>query len=135
MKVEKYKNRHGDEFTFTLLEDGNIQWEGEFQYSRFGMPNDYTQAFFQYLRDTNNSTTLEKFKELVHESMYDENDRYLGPGSVAEKYQHLITTRTDTINMVDPSGGPYLESGMEFMGKTIKEFKPNETGYLIITEK
>ena len=133
MKVEKYKNRHGDEFTFTLLEDGNIQWEGEFKYSRFGMPNDYTQAFFEYLRDTNKSTTLEKFKELIHESVYDENDRYLGPGSVAEKYQHLITTRTDIINMVDPSGGPYLESGMEFMGKTIKEFKPNENGYLIIT--
>jgi hypothetical protein len=36
--------------------------------------------------------------------------------------------------MVDPSGGPYLSEGMEIMGKIIKEFKPNENGYLIITE-
>jgi hypothetical protein len=40
----------------------------------------------------------------------------------------------DEINMVDPSGGPYLTEGMEIMGKTIKEFKSNEKGYLIITK-
>jgi hypothetical protein len=40
----------------------------------------------------------------------------------------------DVIDMVDPSGGPYLTEGMKFMGKVIKEFKPNEEGYLIITK-
>ena len=134
MKTKTHVNRYGDEFTFTELEDGNILWEGPFKYMRWGHPNDYTQAFFQYLRDTNKSSTLEEFKELVHESIYDENDRYVGPGEVAAKYQHLIISRGDIIDMVDPSGGPYLTAGMEWMGKTIKEFKSKKEGYLIITE-
>jgi len=75
----EYKNRYGDVFTFTELENGNIQWSGNFEYHRFG---------------------------------YNDNK----------------------ITMVDPSGGPYLTEGMEFMGKTIKEFKSNKKGYLIITE-
>lgn len=77
---ETYTNRYGDEFIFTLLEGGNIQWEGNFEYCRF--------------------------------SMSDEN----------------------RITMVDPSGGPYLAKDMKQFGKTIKEFKSNENGYLIITE-
>ena len=43
--VEKYTNRHGDEFTFTLLEDGNIQWSGSFEYVRIGYPNNYDEAY------------------------------------------------------------------------------------------
>jgi hypothetical protein len=26
-----YSNRYGDKYTFTLLDDGNIQWDGEFR--------------------------------------------------------------------------------------------------------
>ena len=79
---ETYTNRYGDSFVFTLLKDGNIQWEGNFEYCRYGWPND----------------------------------------------------SVDIINMVDPSGGPYLTEGMKIMGKTIKEFKSNKEGYLIITK-
>jgi hypothetical protein len=126
---ETITNRYGDSFVFTLLEDGNIQWEGNFEYCRFGWPNDYTQAFFEYVRDTGGGINLEQFKELVHE--YDnEKETYV----IDRKYRELITSRTGVINMVDPSGGPYLKEGMEIMGKTIKEFKPNKEGYLIITQ-
>jgi len=34
-----YKNRYGDEFTFTLQDDGNVLWEGKFEYCRIGYPN------------------------------------------------------------------------------------------------
>jgi hypothetical protein len=42
--------------------------------------------------------------------------------------------------MVDPSGGPYINSGMTldflgFKGLRVKEFENKENGYLIITEK
>ena len=126
---ETITNRYGDSFVFTLLEDGNIQWEGNFEYCRFGWPNDYTQAFFEYIRDTGGGINLEQFKELVHE-YDDEKETYV----IDRKYRELITSRTGVINMVDPSGGPYLKEGMEIMGKTIKEFKPNKEGYLIITK-
>lgn len=76
---ETWRNRYGDKFVFTLQDDGNILWEGKFEYSR-------------------------------------------------------VTSKTGIINMVDPSGGPFLTEGMEIMGKTIKEFKLNKEGYLIITQ-
>ena len=129
---ETMTNRYGDEFVFTLLEDGNIQWDGKFEYSRFGFPNDYTDAYRAYT--TNGGLMgLKEFKEEVHRSIYDENDNYVGPSDISRVYGPMVKSKQDVINMVDPSGGPYLKEGMEMMGKTIKEFKSNETGYLIIT--
>ena len=130
MKAYKMTNRYGDKFTFTPQEDGTILWEGNFEYCRFGYPNDYTKAFFEYTRDTGGGISLEQFRELVH--AYDnEKESYVLED---RKYAELVTSNTAIINMVDPSGGPYLTDGMKIMGKTIKEFKPNKKGYLIITE-
>ncbi len=128
-----YSNRYGDKYTFTLLEDGNIQWSGSFEYSRFGCPNDYTKAYAAYL-NFGGEMNLKEFKEEVHRSIYDENDRYVGPCDIARVYGPLVKSNPDVISMVDPSGGPYLTEDMEFMGKMIKEFKSNETGFLIITQ-
>ena len=83
MNKETYKNRYGDVFTFTPDEDGNILWEGDFQYCRFG------------------------FEE-----------------------------SPDNLNMVDPSGGPYIDMGTdmglfhtEMKGKKVTGFVPIDTGY------
>jgi hypothetical protein len=76
---------------------------------------------------------LKEFKEEVHRHIYDENDRWVGPCDIARVYGPMVKSK-DAINMVDPSGGPYLTEGMELLGKTIKEFKSNKNGYLIITE-
>ena len=131
--MKTIKNRYGDEFTFTLLEDGNIQWAGKFEYSRIGFPNDYLPAYKAYV--TNGGLMgLKEFKEEVHRSIYDENDDYVGPCDIARVYGKLVKSKKDVINMVDPSGGPYLTEGMKIMGKTIKEFKSNKKGYLIITK-
>jgi len=130
---ETMTNRYGDEFVFTLLEDGNIQWDGKFEYSRLGYPNDYTDAYRAYT--TNGGLMgLKEFKEEVHRSIYDENDNYVGTCDIARVYGPLVKSKTDIVNMVDPSGGPYLKEGMKLMGKAIREFKSNENGYLIITE-
>ena len=130
---ETYTNRYGDEFVFTLLEDGNIQWEGKFEYCRFGWPNDYTTAYQTYT--TNGGLMgLKEFKEEVHRSIYDEEGNYVGPCDIAKVYGLLVKSKKDVINMVDPSGGPYLTEGMKILGKTIKEFKSNKEGYLIITQ-
>jgi hypothetical protein len=32
----KYRNRYGDEYTFTKQKDGNVLWEGDFEYIRAG---------------------------------------------------------------------------------------------------
>ena len=116
-----------------MLEDGNIQWDGKFEYVRVGFPNDYTESYKAYT-NLGGLMGFKEFKEEVHRSIYDENDKYVGPCDIARVYGKLVKSKKDVINMVDPSGGPYLSEGMEIMGKTIKEFKSNKDGYLIITK-
>jgi len=130
---ETMTNRYGDEFVFTLLEDGNIQWEGKFEYCRFGMPNDYSKAYSKYL-EYGGKSSLEDFIDEVHEQIYDDDGHFIGYSQTSQDYGRYVTSDKSTINMVDPSGGPYLTDGMKIMGKTIKEFKPNKKGYLIITQ-
>lgn len=131
----EYTNRYGDSFTFTEDKDGNVLWEGSFQYHRVGFPNDYTQAFLQYVKDTGGGITLAQFKELVH--AYDEEQS----SYVLEdrKYRELITSNTAVVNMVDPSGGPFIAEGMDmglfsavFKKKKVVRFESTERGYKII---
>jgi hypothetical protein len=133
MKAYKMTNRYGDKFTFTPQEDGTILWEGNFEFCRYGWPNDYTQAFFEYTKDTGGGINLEQFKELVH-AYDDEEEAFV----IDRKYRELITSNTAVINMVDPSGGPYLSSNMavesiseELTGLVIDRFESVETGWKI----
>ena len=130
MKTHKITNRYGDEFTLTLQEDGTILWEGNFEHCRFGFPNDYTKAFFEYTRDTGGGISLEQFKELVH-AYDDEKESYVLED---RKYAELVTSNTAIINMVDPSGGPYLTRDMkieQLSPKKVDRFEWVEKGYII----
>lgn len=140
----EYTNRYKDKFTFTLDEDKNILWEGNFTYHRIGYPNVYKEAYQAYCKDVGSQGEhpmhIDSFKEAVHESVYDENDSYVGPGPIAEKYQSLVYSDTDTIDMVDPSGGPYITThqdlswlGEEFKDLCVGGFKSISTGYKIFT--
>ena len=132
-----YKNRYGDIFTFTLQEDGNVLWEGNFKYCRFGMPNDYTKAYNQYVNDNKHVQSLmsfNQFKDVVHE-YDDETHQY-----IYDKYVRMVESIKDKISMIDPSGGPYISVGMPlssfgFKDLKVKDFEAKDNGYLIITEK
>ena len=130
MKPYKMTNRYGDEFTLTLQEDGTILWEGNFEYCRFGHPNDYTKAFFEYTRDTGGGISLEQFRDLVH--AYDDvKESYVLED---RKYAELITSNTAIINMVDPSGGPYLTTDMkveQLSPKKVDRFESVKEGWKI----
>jgi hypothetical protein len=134
LKNETFFNRYGEKFIFILNADGNIQWNGEFKYCRYGFPNDYTKAYKAYL-NFGGEMNLREFKEEVHRHIYDgKSGKWIGPCDIARVYGPMVKSNTDVIDMVDPSGGPYLTAGMKIMGRVIKEFKSNEEGYLIITE-
>jgi hypothetical protein len=132
-----YKNRYGDIFTFTLQEESNVLWDGNFKYCRFGMPNDYTKAYNQYVNDNKHVQSLmsfNQFKDVVHE-YDDETHQY-----VYDKYVRMVESIKDKISMIDPSGGPYISVGMPlssfgFKNLKVKDFETKENGYLIITEK
>ena len=128
----EYKNRYGDLFKFELLENGNIKWTGNFEYSRFGMPNDYSKAWEVFQKEYG-GLNYEEFKESVH-SYDEETNSY-----VFKDLLPLITSKEDVINMVDPSGGPYITEGSDmgyfdksFKGKIVQEFLSKVDGYEIV---
>ena len=139
-----YTNRYGDVYTFELDEDKNVIWKGNFEHARFGWPNDYKKAYQAYCKDVGSQgghpMHIESFKEAVHESVYDENENYVGRSEIGQKYGELIG-QLNYINMVDPSGGPYLKEHMELSTIGIKgaedlaihRFESIEEGYKIIT--
>jgi hypothetical protein len=130
--MRTFKNRYEDEFIFSLDDEGNILWEGNFEWCRFGMPNDYAKSYNAYVGE-GGKLSFNEFQHVVHE--YDkETNQFKYP-----KYLQMIESIKDKINMVDPSGGPYIESGNnmgrygeEFEGMIVKEFKKIPTGYKIV---
>ena len=135
--MREYKNRYGDVFTFTEDDNHDVLWEGNFEFCRFGMPNDYTRAYEAYLKDNEGKQslmTLTQFKDAVHH-YDDETLAYDYP-----EYIQMVDCLRDEIDMVDPSGGPYLSRGMSldslgFKGYKIVDFKSTGTGIKIITDK
>ena len=129
--VTKYTNRYGEEYSFTAQEDGSILWEGNFKYCRFGMPNDYSKAWEKFQEDYG-GLSYEAFVESVH--AYDEEKRQY----VFADLVPLITSMKDKIDMVDPSGGPYITVGMDmkmFGHKgTVKDITWSKEGYRLIVE-
>ena len=103
----EYKNRYGDEYTFTKQEDGTILWEGPFEHVRIGFPNVYKKAYQQYRKDGGQMNQYD-FEEAVHEQIYDEEGKWVKAGPITENYASMVFSDHDNINMVDPSGGPYL---------------------------
>jgi len=131
----EYTNRYGDVYTFTKQENGDVLWEGNFEYCRFGWPNVYKEAYQQYRKD-GGDMHIEEFEKAVHE-YNDEKSEYT---PLAKQYGPLVYSDINIIDMVDPSGGPYITEGMdmkyiseEFKGRVVRSFVPIETGYLIQT--
>jgi hypothetical protein len=136
MKKIKYTNRYNDVFTFSKTEDGNILVEGEFKWMRCGWPNVYTEAYNAYCADvdTDERMTLGEFKEAVHEY----HPETFKSTPLAKKYQGLVYSDTTKIDMIDPSGGPYMHSGHDmgmfddsFKGMVVDYFESDPKGYLI----
>jgi hypothetical protein len=140
MEKIEYSNRYNDVFTFSKTEDGNILFEGEFKWMRCSWPNVYDRAYEAYCTDadTDERMTLGEFKTAVHE--YDKETYKSTP--LAKKYQGLVYSNTNKIDMIDASGGPYLHSGYDmgmfdesFKGMIVEEFKPVNGNYLLIIKQ
>lgn len=135
--MRTYINRYDDLFTFKLDDDQNVIWEGDFEFCRIGYPNDYTKAHAKYLEDecySDHCLTLEKFESEAY--TYD----VIKEEHVYSKYLPLVESLTDKVNIVDPSGGPYIIIDMNlntfgFKGLKVQGFEKIETGYKIITDK
>lgn len=144
MEKIQIKNRYNDLFTFSKTDDGNILFEGEFKWMRCGWPNVYTEAYEAYCADTDTDEqmTMGEFKKEVHQPVYDSEGKYVSMSDTSIKYAKLVYSDKSKIDMIDPSGGPYMSSGMDmsyidesFKAMIIDCFKPVPEGYLIIIKK
>jgi len=134
----EYLNRYNDTYTFTLDEDNNILWEGSFEWCRFGMPNEYTKAYNQYLDDecyNDHCMMLEDFKAKIHDQWHNEEHPM-------RKYVMLVESVKNKINMIDPSGGPCITVGdrmesfsEEFKGLVVRDIESIDGGYKLITKQ
>ena len=115
----EYINRYKDKYTFTKQEDGTVLWEGPFEYSRIGFPNVYKLAYQKFRKDGGELNQYD-FEEKVHEQVYDEEGNWLREGPITKEYGPMVFSDTDNLNMVDPSGGPYIKQH-DGLGKFGKE--------------
>ena len=127
-----YRNRYGDEYTFTKQEDGIILWEGPFEHARIGFPNVYKAAYQQFRKD-GGQLNQHEFEEKVHEQIYDVDGNWVKAGPITEDYGPMVFSDTDNVNMVDPSGGPYIKQhmnlgqfGKELNGRCVSTFTWNK---------
>ena len=140
MSSIKYKNRYNDVFTFTEDVNGDVLWEGNFEWCRSGYPNVYGDAYRAYIEDNSPYGVMEfeAFKEAVHDYQYEDGFSSGKYTMEDRKYAKLVYSDTTKIDMIDPSGGPYMHSGHDmgmfdesFKGMVVDYFESDPKGYLI----
>jgi len=123
----------------------SVKWMMEIFYlkvnMRCGWPNVYDEAYEAYCMDIDDDQvmTLGEFKTEIHKAIYDSEGKYVSMSDTSIKYAKLVYSDKSKIDMIDPSGGPYMHSGHDmgmfdelFKGMIIDYFKPTPEGYLII---
>jgi hypothetical protein len=119
-----YYNRYKDKITFDH-KGKTVTMSGYSPYFRYGFPNVYDKAYEKYVEsaivdaklESNQILTREEFEKVLFvtkdEDSYESNALY-------KLFGKYIYSDKDTIDMVDPSGGPYLTVGTNlksFFGK------------------
>jgi hypothetical protein len=124
-----YYNRHRDAIVFERIDDNTITMTGG-KWMRFGWPNKYDVAYAHYLKEvdklqepdydllvediTNNELrpyTEAEFEKAMQGNLHDYEERKAIP-ALKWLWKHVYSDRS-TYDMVDPSGGPYLCTGMD----------------------
>ena len=124
-----YYNRHRDAIEFELRDENTVTMKGG-KWMRYGWPNNYDRAYVAYRQKV---TTLEEpdydllvedilenglrpftkaeFVEAMQGNLHDYEEKKAVP-ALKELWKHVYSD-TSTYDMVDPSGGPYLCTGMD----------------------
>jgi hypothetical protein len=116
-----YKNRYKDEIIFEHEGDTVVMTGGS--WFRYSWPNVYDKAYEAFIEDNAKHLTplltLEEFKKEVHNYK----------NETMRPYAELVYSDKDTIEMVDPSGGPYIS-----LGDNLRMFFGKDYQDLIITK-
>lgn len=127
-----YRNRYKDEIIFE--HKGNTVEMLGGSWFRYGWPNVYDKAYEKYVESAHVDAKLEGNQILTQKEfervlfITKDEDKYES-NALYKLFGKYIYSDTDTIDMVDPSGGPYIS-----LGDNLKMFF--ERGYqdLIVTK-
>jgi hypothetical protein len=119
-----YHNRYNDKITFDH-KGKTVTMSGYSPYFRYSWPNKYDVAYTKYLASAYLDAKLEQSQMLTQEEFekvlyVDKDDTGWHNNALYKLFGKYIYSDKDTIDMVDPSGGPYLSIGMnlkQFFGK------------------
>ena len=124
-----YYNRYRDKIEFELRDENTITMTGG-KWMRYGWPNNYDRAYVAYrkkvvtleepdydllvediLENGLRPFTKAEFVEAMQGNLHDYEEKKAVP-ALKELWKHVYSD-TSTYDMVDPSGGPYLCTGMD----------------------
>jgi len=124
-----YNNRYRDAIVFERTDDNTVVMTGG-QYFRCGWPNKYDRAYRAYMEvvkkleepdynllvedvdaNTIRSFTEAEFEQAMQGHLHDYEDKKANP-TLKSLWKHVYSDM-DTIDMVDPSGGPYVKLGYD----------------------
>lgn len=124
-----YHNRYKDKITFDH-KGKTVTMTGYSPFFRYGFPNVYDKAYEKYIQSAIMDARLQRDQILTQEEfervLYIDKDEDYNwhKNALYRLFGKYIYSDTDTIDMVDPSGGPYLSVGMnlnKFFGKSYQD--------------
>ena len=124
-----YRNRYGDNIMFDH-KGKTVTMTGYSPYFRYGWPNKYDIAYDKYFESAvvdakllgTQILTLEEFEKVLYIDKAEDYNWH--KNALYQLFGKYIYSDRDTIDMVDPSGGPYLSRGMnlkEFFGRDYED--------------
>jgi hypothetical protein len=133
MNKTTYRNRYGDIITFEHIDNKVLMTGGT--WLRYGRPNVYDIAYQKYVESAKVDAKLaesqilteEQFIELLH--FRKDEDSYESP-NLWTLFGRYVYSDTESIDMVDPSGGPYIS-----IEDNLNEFWPKGKYQDLLIEK
>jgi len=127
-----YHNRYNDKITFDH-KGKTVTMSGYSPYFRYSWPNKYDVAYDKYLESavvdakllSTQMLTQEEFEKALYIDKGDDSNWH--KNALYQLFGKYIYSDKDTIDMVDPSGGPYLT-----IGTNLKSFFGKDYDNLII---
>jgi hypothetical protein len=110
-----YHNRYNDKITFDH-KGKTVTMSGYNPYIRYGFPNVYDKAYEKYVESahidaklkSNQILTQEEFEKVLFVTKDEDS---FESNALLKMFGKYIYSDRETIDMIDPSGGPYITVG------------------------
>ena len=112
-----YYNRYRTEITFNHTKNQVVMsGKGLTEFMRYGWPNVYTDAYVKYVKSAKEDAKLKSNQILTQEEFekvlfVTKDEDSFESNALLKMFGKYIYSDRETIDMIDPSGGPYITVG------------------------